>query len=389
MGCFSIGLRMESGFEKQMPIGHEYVKTFQQYREELFGANRITVVVRARNGKIWSKEGLQILHDVTQAVTFLPNVDRPNVQSLWTPNSFVTEITEEGLRADPVISGAITPDSLTPEIIDDIRKGANQGGFIGKLVSRDEHGAMITAELNELSPDGKKLDYIVFNRLLESEIRAKFENVNYEIQIIGFAKQIGDIADGASGVLVFCAIALLLTGTAVYWYCHSLRLTVLVIACSLTSLVWQFGVLRIIGYGLDPLAVLVPFLVFAIGVSHGVQQINFFVRGLSNGLDVTTAARASFSGLLIPGILALVTALVSFLTLLLVPIPMIHELAITASLGVGFKIVTNLIMLPVMLSCLSFDQHFAVHAEKSVHNAFAGLKHYLFLLNLEHLQLHY
>ncbi|MFZ6845035.1 efflux RND transporter permease subunit [Undibacterium sp. RuTC16W] len=364
MAFFAVGLRMESGFEKQMPTDHEYIKTFQQYRAELFGANRITVVVRARNGAIWTKDGLKTLHEVTQAVTFLPNVDRPNVQSLWTPNSFVTEITEEGLRADPVISGAITPESLTPEIIDGIRKAANQGGFIGQLVSRDEKGAMITAELNELTPDGKTLDYVAFNRLLESDIRQKFENSNYEIQIIGFAKQIGDIADGASGVLVFCAVALLLTALAVYWYCHSLRLTLLVLVSSLTSLVWQFGALHLLGYGLDPLAVLVPFLVFAIGVSHGVQQINFFVRGLSNGLTVITAARASFSGLLIPGILALVTALVSFLTLLMVPIPMIHELAITASLGVGFKIVTNLVMLPVLLSTLNFNEKFARHAEK-------------------------
>ncbi|MBC3935907.1 efflux RND transporter permease subunit [Undibacterium rugosum] len=364
MAFFAVQLRMEAGFEKQMPVGHEYIKTFQQYKAELFGANRITVVVRARNGTIWTKEGLSRLHDVTQAVTFLPGVDRPNMQSLWTPNSFVTEITEEGLRADPVISGAITPESLTPEIIDGIRRGTNQGGFIGQLVSRDERGAMITAELNEMTPDGKTIDYVAFNRLLEKDIRSKFEDANYEIQIIGFAKQTGDIADGASGVLVFCSIALLLTGLAVYWYCHSVRLTVLVILCSLTSLIWQFGALRLIGYGLDPLAVLVPFLVFAIGVSHGVQQINFFVRGLSRGLNVMTAARASFSGLLIPGVLALVTALVSFVTLLLVPIPMIHELAITASLGVGFKIVTNLIMLPVTLSCLKFDQAFAEHADK-------------------------
>jgi hypothetical protein len=95
----------------------------------------------------------------------------------------------------------------------------------------------------------------------------------------------------------------------------------------LTSLVWQFGTLRLLGFGLDPLAVLVPFLVFAIGVSHGVQQINFIVRELAHGKTTEEASRLSFTGLLIPGTLALVTALVSFVTLLLIPIPMIRELA--------------------------------------------------------------
>ena len=155
-------------------------------------------------------------------------------------------------------------------------------------------------------------------------MRAKFEDANYEIQIIGFAKQIGDIANGASSVLKFCAIALLLTALAVYWYCRSVRLTILPLTCSLVSLVWQFGTLHLLGYA-DPLGVLVPFLVFAIGVSHGVQQINFIVREISHGKSVEQAARSSFSGLLIPGTLALVTAFVSFVTLILIPIPMVRE----------------------------------------------------------------
>ncbi len=362
MAVFAIQLRMEAGFEKQMPIGHEYIKTFQKYRNDLFGANRITVVVRARHGDIWTPHGLTQLYKVTQAVEFLPNVDRQGVQSLWTPNVFVNEITEDGFRANPVIDGTITPAQLTPAIVAKIRQSATDGGYIGTLVSHNQDSAMITAELNERDSAGKVLDYVSFNHLLEQQIRKSFENADYEVQIIGFAKQIGDIADGAQAVLGFCGIALLLTGLAVYWYSHSVRFTVLPIVCSLTSLVWQFGTLKLLGFGLDPLAVLVPFLVFAIGVSHGIQQVNYIVRELSHGHSSLDAARHSFSGLLIPGTLALVTALVSFVTLLLIPIPMVRELAITASLGVGYKIVTNLIMLPVAASCFHFTKAYADRA---------------------------
>jgi predicted RND superfamily exporter protein len=358
MAYFALQLRMDAGFEKQMPIGHEYIRTFKQYRDDLLGANRLNFVVRAREGTIWTPEALERLYQVTQAVSFLPNVDRLGVQSLWTPNSYVNEITEEGFRADPLIAGTISPQHLTPEVIADIQRATSLGGFIGTLVSRDQTSAMIVAELLEEDRDGNQLDYIAYNRLLE-ELRGKFEDDSYEIQIIGFAKQIGDIADGASAVLEFCIIALLLTALAVYWYCHSLRLTMLPIACSLASLVWQFGTLRLLGYGLDPLAVLVPFLVFAIGVSHGVQQINFIVRELSLGKSTDQAARDSFTGLLIPGALALITAFITFVTLLLIPIPMVRELAITASLGVGYKIITNLIMLPLAASMFTFTKEYA------------------------------
>ena len=361
MAFFALKLKMTAGFDKQMPIGHEYTLTFQKYRDDLFGANRLNIVVKARQGTIWSKEALTRLYQVTQEVQSLPNADRLGVQSLWTPNTFVNEITEEGFRADPVIDGTITPEALTPDIIGKIQRAASQGGFIGTLISRDQTSAMITAELNERDRDGNKLDYIAYNSLLEG-LRKKYEDNAFEIQIIGFAKQTGDIADGASGVLVFCAIAILLTGLAVYWYCHSIILTILPVFCSLSSLVWQFGTLRLLGYGLDPLGVLVPFLVFAIGVSHGVQQINFIVRELSHGKSTMEAARSSFTGLLIPGTLALVTAFVSFFTLVLIPIPMVRELAITASIGVGYKIITNLVMLPVAASCFNFKEGYAAKA---------------------------
>jgi uncharacterized protein len=359
MGYFALQLHMDAGFEKQLPVGHEYIETFHKYRDDVLGANRITVVVKARQGTVWTAPALTRLYEVTQAVMFMPHVSRLGVQSLWTPNSFVNEITEDGFRAEPIIDGTVTPQSLDADTIANIQRATSQGGFVGTLVSRDQTSAMITAELNEVDADGNKIDYIEYNHLLESELRAKFEDANFEVQIIGFAKQIGDIADGAKGVLVFCAVALVLTALAVYWYCHSVRFTVLPVFCSLTSLIWQFGTLRLLGYGLDPLAVLVPFLVFAIGVSHGVQQINFIVRELAHGKSTEEAARRSFSGLLVPGTLALVTAFVSFVTLVMIPIPMVRELAVTASIGVAYKILTNLIMLPLAASLFSFTKEYA------------------------------
>lgn len=360
MGAFALRLELSAGFDKQLPAGHEYIETFDQYRDTLFGANRLTIAVHAREGDIWNAATLTRLLQVTDAVTYLPGVSRMSVTSLWTPNVFFTEITEEGFRAEPIAGGDIVPEKLTPEVIAQVRGRAVAGGHIGSLVARDQTSAIITAELVDVDPrTGEKLDYVAFNRLVEEKIRKPFEDSQTEIQIIGFAKQIGDIAARTGDVLRFFAIAFVLTVLSVYWYCRSWTLTWQKILCSLTSLVWQFGTLRLLGYGLDPLAILVPFLVFAIGVSHGVQQINFMVREIAGGADNYTAARRSFAGLLIPGVLALGTAFVSFITLALIPIPMIQELAITAAIGVAYKIVTNLMLLPVAASFVKTDPAFA------------------------------
>ena len=376
MGMLATRLHLEAGFEKQMPQGHEYIQTFDKYRDQLFGANRLTIAVHARQGDSSNAEALAQVLRVTEALTYLPGVDRTSVTSLWTPNVFFTEITEDGFQAEPVAGGDIVPAKLSADVIAKMRQRATAGGHIGTLVARDQTSALITAGLVDIDPrTGKKLDYIQFNRLLEDKIRRQFENAKVEIEIIGFAKQIGDIADRSDEVTRFFAIAFLLTAGAVYWYCRSIRLTLLPLACSLTSLVWQFGTLHLLGFGLDPLAILVPFLVFAIGVSHGIQQINFIVREVAQGTDSVVAARRSFTGLLIPGTLALITAFVSFVTLTLIPIPMIRELAITAAIGVGYKILTNLMMLPVAASYFHFTPEFArkALALRERHGAWLGV----------------
>ena len=365
MGVFAAQLRMSAGFEKQLPQGHDYIRTFHQYRDQVFGANRIMVVVHARQGDMWNAQFLHKLSDVTQAVTFLPGVDRRTVSSLWTPTTRVLEITEEGFEAEDVIGGNITPDQLTPDKIAKIRKNTIVGGYVGQLVANDNSGAMVVADLLDTDPATKRpLDYLDLSHKLERDVRQKLETPEFEIQIIGFAKQIGDIADGAAGVARFFLLAFVLTAVAVYAYSRSIVLTLLPLACSLASVVWQFGTLHLLDYGLDPLAILVPFLVFAIGVSHGVQQINYISKEVSSGVDAMTAARRSFSGLLIPGTMALVTAFVGFATLTLIPIPMIRELGITASIGVAYKIVTNLVMLPLAASYAHFDASYVARVNR-------------------------
>ncbi|UUT22908.1 RND family transporter [Pseudomonas sp. T8] len=365
MGGYASQLRMSAGFDKQLPQQHEFIKTFNKYRDVLFGANRVIVVLHTKGGDIWNKEAMTRLYDLTQTLFFMPGVDRRTVTSLWTPNTRAVQITEEGMKAEDVVGGDVTVGTLDDLAIAGIRERTIIGGFVGSLVANDYSGAMVVAELADPDPQtGQHLNYLDFSQRLESEVRAKYADDKYDVQIIGFAKQMGDIGAGATSVIGFFALAFLLTMTAVFWYTRSWALTFLPLCCSLVSVVWQFGTITLLGFGLDPLAILVPFLVFAIGVSHGVQQVNFISKEVCAGADGMTAARRSFAGLFIPGTLALITAFVGFATLVLVPIPMIRELAITASVGVAYKIITNLVMLPVLASYLRYDKAYVTRVER-------------------------
>ena len=129
-----------------------------------------------------------------------------------------------------------------------------------------------------------------------------------------------------------------------------MRSTVLVIACSVVAVIWQLGLVATLGFELDPYSILVPFLVFAIGVSHGVQKMNGIMQDVGRGTHRLVAARYTFRRLFLAGLTALLADAVGFAVLMLIDIPVIKDLALTASIGVAVLIFTNLLLLPVLLS---------------------------------------
>ncbi|CDO59391.1 Putative exporter of RND superfamily [Candidatus Phaeomarinobacter ectocarpi] len=364
-GYLASGLAIDAGFLKQLPSEHPYIETFSDYREKLPGANAVIVAVEANDGDVWTPEFFQRYYDISDEVFYLPGVDRATIRSMWTPNTRVMEINEEGFKAYNLIPASVTRERITAEALERIRVDTVRGGFAGQYVAHDNSAVLIRFELAEINPiTGERLDYIELAHQLEIGLRGKFEDDQTTIRIIGFAKGIGDIADGAAGVVYFMGLALILTAIAVYLYARSFQLMLLAVGSSLVSVVWQFGALYLLGYGLDPLAILVPFLVYAIGVSHGVQQINLFTSELIDGATAETAARSTFSRLFLPGSMALITDLVGFLTLALVPIPIIQEMAIVATVGIALKIISNLIMLPLLASYMKPRANFVAQISK-------------------------
>src|SRR4030095_9301387 len=147
-----------------------------------------------------------------------------------------------------------------------------------------------------------------------------------------------------------------LTLLAVWAYIQAFKIALIPVLCSIVAVIWQVGLLVFLGYGVDPRGILVPFIIFAIGVSHGVQKISAVKDAALAGDDSLTAAKRTFRQLFVPAIVALLADLVGFITILLIPVQVIREMAITASLGVGIVILTDLVLLPVLVSFVGFDE---------------------------------
>lgn len=112
----------------------------------------------------------------------------------------------------------------------------------------------------------------------------------YKLHVIGFAKLMGDLIDGLLQVMLFFALAVLTTLLIIYLYTRCVRSTLLVVLCSLTAVVWQLGIVAWLGYAIDPYSILVPFLIFAIGVSHAAQKMNGIMQDIGRGTHRQIAA---------------------------------------------------------------------------------------------------
>jgi len=360
-------LKIETGFKKQLPLQHEYMQTFLKYEADFGGANRVLVALVAREGDMFTADYFKTFEDISDQVFFIPGVDRASVRSIFTPNVRFVEIVEDGFAGGNVIPSDYSP---SPEMFDKVRSNIVKSGEIGRLVSSDFTGAMVWANLLEEDPStGEKLDYREVAKQLE-DIRTQYEGDDYTVHIIGFAKIVGDISDGAQSVFWFFIVAFFITAIMLYLYSGSVWLTVLPLVCSLVAVVWQLGALSLLNYSLDPMNILTPFLIFAIGVSHGVQKISAWVvekefggktadAWASEGVSTLEtiprrssphASRQAINKLLAPGIIALLSDAIGFLTIMFIDIRIIQELAITASIGVAVIIFTNLILLPLLLS---------------------------------------
>jgi predicted RND superfamily exporter protein len=355
----ALRIQPDAGFEKQIPLEHPYMQVFKKHEKAFGGANLITIALIQREGPagadgagdtntIYNAAFLEQLRQVTDEIFFLPGVDRARVTSLFTPGVRYLEIVEGGFSGGDVVPRNYAP---SPEMFRLIRANVGKAGIIGRLVSNDQRGAMVVAELLEHHPvTGERLDYRQVADALEA-LRAKYQTPGISLHVIGFAKVVGDVTDASLEVAGYFGVALALTMLLLWAFCGSFRLSLLPLSAALCAVIWELGLLTTFGFGLDPFAILVPFLILSIGVSHGVQYINGWGNEVAeHGRNSYEASVETFRRLFIPGTVAIVTNVIGFATLAFIKIEIVREMAVNAALGMAAVILTNKIMLPIALT---------------------------------------
>jgi len=364
LGFEATHVKLNASFEDMIPSHQPFIVNFYNHYDDLQSqGNAIEIAVQADQGSIINAHYLEQLKELNDTIYLTPNVDRAYMTSLWTPNTRWVSVVAGGLTSGPVIDSGAYDGS--PAQLSVVAQNISKTGEIGQIVSNDFTSSMVYIPLLPYDGlTGKKLDYGQLATEMNA-LRVKYASRGITLHIIGFGMVVGDMINAIGKVLIFFGVSAIIATCMLYWFTRCVRSTLLVVSASLIAVVWQMGFLPLLGYSLTPYSVLVPFLVFAIGMSHGAQKMNGVMQDIGRGAHPLAAARFTFRRLFLAGFAALVCDATSFAVLLTIRITAIQQLALLASIGVGILIFTNLIMLPMTLSYTGVSKK---AAERSLRN---------------------
>ena len=341
-------LNFEQDYDKQLPHNHPIIQNYLDHRDDFGNANKILIAIEAKNGTIFTKAFMNTLKNLTEEVNYLPYVDRTKVKSIFTPDSRFIEIVEDGFQGGNLIPHDFKPNDA---FFKQVRNNIDKSSYLGFLVSRNYDSALISADLLTV----EKPDYILLSKKLDY-LRDQYQTKDISVHIIGFPKIIGDLAEGTYDIIFFFFAAVLLTTSLLYFFVRSLKLTLSLVICSILAIIWQFGLLSLFSFSLNIYSILLPFLIFAIAISHGVQILKTYKYRMTLIRSSRLAAYRSQEHNIRPGLVALFTDGIGFFSIYLIPIPVLQELAIAATIGIACIILTNIFILPLVLSFLTAEK---------------------------------
>lgn len=349
LGVFASKILINSDFKKLLPLEHPYLVNMMEHQDDLTLGNEIRIVVESGEQTVDSKEYLAWIQKLTNRIYELPGVDKTFIKTLWTPNARWIAVTEDGFQGGEIIPANYDG---SDESLAQVRENILRSSELGRLVADNFRSSTLFVPLVW----GESIDYSGLNQSLE-QMRAESRKQGFDLRVIGVAKKIGDLIVGAEQMAVFFIAAVALIFFALFFYTSSWQVAGILSISGLLGVVWQLGLISMLGpffnMGLDPYSMLVPFLVFAIAISHGLQ-----LYSCAGGLEGDNIGRRSFGLLWKPASLALASDALGFATLAIIPIAAIRDLAFAASLGVLCLFVTTLLFIPLMIQRFGVSRAF-------------------------------
>ncbi len=342
-------LEIKTIFNDLLPKNHEYVNLHNEIRDKFGGANQILIMLQMRDkedgGKyddVFNYETLETVKNISEDLLDFHAVDRNKIFSLYSRRVREIKVTASGMEF-PYMMFPNLP--KTQKELDSLRlKIFASPVCYPLLVDFSTKKTLIMVDFFE-----EQIDYKISYKEFK-ELRKKYENDNIIVAIAGEPMHLGYVDSYIKDILKILALTIVAMMIMFLIYFRSKRGMLLPVIAAAVSAVWGLGFLSLLGYNLDPLVLVFPFLISAMAASHSVQVIKRYKEEALLLGDNKKACKAVIEHLFVPGFAGIITDASGIIIIALVPIPILQKICLSCSFWAFATVIIAMILVPIMIS---------------------------------------
>ena len=341
-GYFAAKTELVTSFGDLLPQNHPFIKVAHQYEQYFGGVNNVTIMVQVKSGDIYTEKTMQKIVNITRNMDIVYGIQHGSVRSLANA-SYLRPLAGGVILNSPILPNGQIP--KTAQELDELRNNVhkNPGVVYGRFVSLDDQAAEIEASFLETRLDYKR----IFTDIRRLAVNPEKDS-SVKIYIGGQPIMYGWVYFYTPQIFKIFLVTVIAVWLLLYLYFHdwrgALRPTISGVICA----IWGLGFIRLIGFTLDPLVLVIPFLITARAVSHSVQMHDRYYEEYYRLRDKEKAILSAFAELFVPSLSGILTDAFGVLVILLVPVLFLQKLAITASFWIAAIIVSELLLNPIV-----------------------------------------
>ena len=366
-GYYASKLQFDYDFENFFPKEDEDLSFFLKYRDLFKNDNDYTLIAIGREDGIFDEAFL------TKAAAFTKDLEQlPNVVSVISPTTIKQPVfTTFGMMEIPLLH----PDK--PE------KYSNDSLRISK--SKEYINTFFSADFKTISIVVNNVDII--NKKESDELMTAMDELikKYHFEIIHYAGktrgQKAYLTIMNREVKLFLTASVLLVIIFLIISFRSVYGTLVPIITVFIAIIWTLGLMYFMGKKLDLMTMLLPTILFVVGMSDAVHILNRYIEELRKNVSKTAAIKITFKEVGLATLLTSLTTAVGFFTLMVVTVVPVKEFGIYSGIGVILAFLIAITLLPAILTLTNPPQ--IVH-NKKMDTTWRKLLAKLFLLSIKH-----
>jgi uncharacterized protein len=333
-------MQMFTQFLDLFPANHPYVKVHKEYAKYFGGAYQATLMLEVKNGDVFTLDTLRKIQQIQLDVDLIPGVEHFSVKSIAGPTTTYTVETAQGFSVKQLMKEVPKDEQELEELKVKVFTSPSNG----TLVSTDQKALRLDANFIE-----GRIDFnVLFDKFME--VKKKYEDANHTISLIGTPLVYGWIYHYLPQMALILLISSLIILAMLYLYMNQGGLWWWPFIGALICSIWGLGFSAWMGFHFDPLIIVIPFLLSARAMSHGVQWVERFTEEYHRLGDSKQAAIITGASLFPPGLIGIVADTWALLIIAITPIPTLKNLAFIGTFWAGACIFTVLVMFPPLFS---------------------------------------